>query len=213
MADLSFEVTNVEAVTRGLTPLVQFNLRITSTPEAETLKAVILHTQIQIEATRRTYTPREQERLREIFGTPDRWGQTLRNRLWTHVTTTVPSFSGSVDVPLPVPCSYDLNVLGNKYFYALENGTVLLLFLFSGTVFYTDPDGRVQIQPISWEKECTYRMPVQIWRDLMEHHFPNSAWLYLQRDVFDRLYEYKRRQGIATWDQTIERLLPDEVST
>ena len=155
----------------------------------------------------RPYTPREKDRLSEIFGTPERWGQTLRSRLWTHVNATVPPFTGATEVLLSVPCTYDLNVVGSKYFYALERDDVPLLFLFSGTVFYQMPDERLQIQRISWEKECDYRMPVRVWHDLMDQHFPNSAWLYLQRDVFDRLYDYKRQHGLATWEQTIEHLL------
>lgn len=41
----------------------------------------------------------------------------------------------------------------------------------------------------------------------MDRHYPNSAWLVLQRDLFDRLYAYKRRNGLATWDQAVEQLL------
>jgi hypothetical protein len=44
---------------------------------------------------------------------------------------------------------------------------------------------------------------------MIENHYPNSAWLYLQRDVFERLYEYKRRHGLPTWEQAIEQLLPE----
>ena len=39
-------------------------------------------------------------------------------------------------------------------------------------------------------------------------HYPNSAWIALHRDVFERLCAYKRRQGLATWEQVIEQLLP-----
>lgn len=112
---------------------------------------------------------------------------------------------------LPVPCTFDLNVAATKYFHALEGGEVPLLFLFSGTVFYPAADGRLQVQQIAWSKECVHRMPVQVWRDLMDHHYPNTAWLTLHRDVFDRLHAYKRRQGLATWEQAIERLLPEAI--
>ncbi len=44
---------------------------------------------------------------------------------------------------------------------------------------------------------------------MMEHHYPNTGWLYMNRDVFDRLYAYKRQYGLATWEQTIERLLKE----
>jgi len=41
----------------------------------------------------------------------------------------------------------------------------------------------------------------------MDHYYPNTAWLDLPQEVFDRLYEYKSRNGIPTWEQTIARLL------
>jgi hypothetical protein len=91
----------------------------------------------------------------------------------------------------------------------LKDGAVPLLFLFSGTVFYAAADGRLQVQQISWDKECTYRIPVRVWQELMDRHYPNSAWVPLHRHVFERLYAYKRRQGFPTWEQTIERLLTD----
>jgi hypothetical protein len=50
-------------------------------------------------------------------------------------------------------------------------------------------------------------MAVKCWKDLMEEHYPKCAWLYLRRDVFESLYAYRRRNGIATWEQTVEALL------
>jgi hypothetical protein len=44
----------------------------------------------------------------------------------------------------------------------------------------------------------------------MDHYYPNSAWLCLRKDVFDRLYEYKRQRGLPTWEQALESLLPSE---
>lgn len=208
MPDLRFQVTGVAAAARGVVPLLEFRLQLANAPAAEPIQAVLLHVQIQIQSLLRTYTAREQERLGELFGAPECWGQTLRNQLWTHAHVSVGPFHGSTTVPLTVPCTYDLNVTATKYFYALESGEVSLLFLFSGTVFYASADGRLQVQQIPWERECSYRVPVASWRALMEQHYPNSAWLYLQRDVFERLYDFKRRHGLATWDQTIDRLLP-----
>ena len=37
----------------------------------------------------------------------------------------------------------------------------------------------------------------------------NSAWLCLRRDVFERLYRYKVRRGIPTFEQALERVVPD----
>jgi hypothetical protein len=210
MPDLSFRVTGIEPSARGLTPLLHFNLEVSNEPSTERIQAVLVQAQIQIQAAQRRYSDREKEGLKDLFGTPDRWGQTLRNRLWAHATATVRPFSGSTESILPVQCTYDFNVIATKYFYALEEGDVSLLFLFSGTIFYSASNGGLQVQQISWDKECVYRMPVKVWADLMNYHYPNSAWLSLQRDVFDRLSAYKSRFGLLTWEQAVESLLPHD---
>jgi hypothetical protein len=43
---------------------------------------------------------------------------------------------------------------------------------------------------------------------MMDAYYPNSAWLCLQRDAFERLYQYKVQNGIPTWEQALEKLLP-----
>jgi len=210
MPDLNFQITGVEAAAWGIVPLLHFKLEIGNTPETEDIHSVIVQAQIQIQSPRRRYNAQEKNRLGELFGPPEQWGQTLRNRLWTHAQVSVPSFAGSAKVILPVQCTYDLHISATKYFHALDEGEIPLLFLFSGTIFYAAPDGRLQVQPISWDKECEYRMPFETWRGMMEHHYPNSAWLFLQKDVFERLYAYKRKHGLATWEQTVARLLGED---
>jgi hypothetical protein len=213
MPDLNFHITGVESESDGFAPIINFELDITNTPATETIHSILLHAQIRIEPTQRQYDEAEKEKLSDLFGTPDRWGQTLRSRLWTHVNTTTGAFSGSTSARLPVICTYDMNVASTKYFHGLEGGEIPLLFLFSGTVFYSDGTRLLQAQPISWNKECKYRMPVADWQRMMDVHYPNSAWIYLDRDVFDRLYAYKRRLGIPTWEAVFDRLLPLAEST
>jgi hypothetical protein len=213
MPELDFEITGVEAVARGLTPLLHFKLAIRSQPETEAIQTVMLHVQIQVQSPQRSYNANEKENLVDLFGKPERWGSTLRNRLWGVSNVTVPGFSGRAEANLPMPCTFDLNVAASKYFYALEGGDVPLLFLFSGSIFYENNDGRLQVQQISWNKECTYKMPIQVWKDMMGEHFPNSAWLYLQRGVFDRLYAYKRDHGFTTWEETVACLLAADQKT
>ncbi len=213
MPDLDFQVTGVEAANRGLAPLLHFQLGISCKPETQAIHGVMLHAQIQLQCPQRAYNEGEKEKLVELFGKPERWGQTLRNRLLGISSTTVRGFTGSAETVLPVPCTFDLNVAATKYFHALEDGEVPLLFLFSGSVFYEGNGGRLQVEQISWNKECAYRMPLQVWQNMMEEHFPNSAWLYLQRGLFDRLCAYKRDQGFVDWDETIARLLEAEEKT
>jgi hypothetical protein len=82
--------------------------------------------------------------------------------------------------------------------------------MFSGTVFYADAEDALQVAPISWEQEARFMLPVKVWRDMMDAYYPNSVWLSLRRDVFDRLYQYKTQRGIPTWEQALESVLPVE---
>jgi hypothetical protein len=207
MRELKLQITGVEPAARGLTPLFHFKLHIEASPATDRIQAVLLNAQVQLECPQRSYTSAEKEKLVELFGTPDQWGKTLRNRLWTHANTTVGAFNGSTEALLPVPCTYDLNVAAAKYFHALEDGEVGVLFLFSGSIFYATPEGRLQVEPISWNTECEYRLPLRRWRDLMEQHFPNSAWLALPRELFERLYAFRRQHALTSWEETMERLL------
>jgi Family of unknown function (DUF6084) len=206
MPDLDFRVEDAEVLEFAAVPSLLFKLRIENLEE-EPIRSVALNTQIRIAATRRHYDTVEQERLLEVFGEPHRWGNTLRSLLWTHTNLQVPPFSGSTVIDMPVPCTYDLEVIGSKYFYALEDGEVPLEFLFSGTVYYAGEGGRLQIARISWEKEAEFRLPVRLWKEMMERYFPNSAWIRLRKDAFDRLYDYKVRMGLPTWEAAVEALL------
>ena len=157
--------------------------------------------------TRRKYDASEQAKLRDLFGEPDRWGQTLRNMLWTHASVMVPRFSGSTLTEIPVPCTFDFNVAATKYFHGLTSGDLPLCFQFSGSIFYQREDGTLQVTPISWDKEAKYRLPVKVWKGLMDMYYPNSAWLALRRDTFEKLYRYKVSGGIPTWEEALERAL------
>ena len=85
--------------------------------------------------------------------------------------------------------------------------SVPLCFQFSGTVFYEGPDGALQVAPISWDKEAKFRLPLRVWKGLMDAYYPNSAWLSLHKDTFEKLYLFKVRESIPTWDEAIERAL------
>ena len=207
MPDLDFKVVDAEAMLFAAAPTMLFKLHIHNAIADEQVHSVMLQTQIRIVATRRRYDAEAEGRLLEVFGEPRRWGETLRSLLWTHATTVVPRFTDSIVADLSIPCSYDFDVAAAKYFYALEDGEVPLLFLFSGTVFYMAGEGPLQITQISWEKEAPFRLPVGVWKKMMDHYFPNSAWLRVRKDVFDRLYAYKARQALPSWDDALDRLL------
>jgi hypothetical protein len=209
MPDLSITVASAEAVPFAATPSIAFAMNLKNADPNEVLHTVVLRCQIQIEVARRKYSGADQEKLRDLFGEPERWGQTLRNLLWTHASVVVPQFKGSAVVSMPVPCTFDFNIAATKYFNGLTDGDIPLLMMFSGTVFYADAEGSLRVAPISWDKETRFRLPLKVWRDMMDLYYPNLAWLSLRRDVFERLHEYKVRHGIPSWDQAIERILSE----
>ena len=207
MPALTFTVVSAEAVPFAAAPTIAFRLKVLNPNAEQAIQSIALRCQILIEASKRIYTPTERNGMGDLFGEPERWSQTVRSLLWTHVSTTIPTFTGSTSADLPVPCTFDFNVGAAKYFHAIEQEDVPLCFQFSGTVFYSAANGGLQIDQISWDKEARFRLPAQIWHDMMDHYYPNSAWLRLRRDAFERLYEYKRHHGIATWEEAIERLV------
>lgn len=210
MPELSFQVERAEVVQNSISPLLAFKLRVTTADPEQTIHTVALRCQIQLEVTRRKYTADDQTRLRDLFDEPSRWGQTLKNLLWTHASIVVPSFKGTTLTDVPVPCTFDFNVAATKYFDGLSDGDVPICLQFSGTVFYANTDGGLQVAPISWDKEARFKLPVQVWRDMMEVYYPNSAWLCLHKDAFNRLYQYKVRHGIPTWEEVLESIVPVE---
>ena len=211
MPDLRFGIEGVEVAQFSASPELTLKLRLTNADSEETIHTVALRCQIQIEVTRRRYVTQEEEKLRDLFGEKSRWSQTLRNLLWTHVNLNVPPFRESVVAPLPVPCTFDFNVAATKYFHALNDGNVPLCLMFSGTIFYSRGGGNLQVAPISWDKEARFPLPVKVWHQMMETFYPGNAWLCLGRDAFERLYDYKVRHGIPTWEQVVESVLGEEM--
>lgn len=207
MPELSFRVEGAEAVPYAAAPLLALKLRVENRNPDETIHSIGLRVQIQIEATRRRYSAAEQEQMRDLFGEPSRWSTTLRSMLWTHASTVIPSFAGSTLADLQIPCTFDFNVAATKYFHGLSGGEIPLNLLFSGSVFYAAEDQTLQVAPISWSSEARFRLPVSAWREMMDHYYPNSAWLCLHRGVFERLYQYKVRQGLQTWEEALNGLL------
>jgi hypothetical protein len=199
--ELAFAIEGAERLEHTAVPTLSFALRIVS---AQPVRSILLDTQIQIAARRRPYDDAAKERLFELFGPVEQWGGSLRTLLWTRLTSVVPAFSGGTVAQLHVPCSYDLEVAGSRYFDALADGDVPLEFLFSGTVFYGTP---MQAARISWESEALFALPVRLWRETMAAHFPGSAWLRLGKERFDRLSAYRSRHALAGWEETVDALL------
>jgi hypothetical protein len=205
VSDCRLSIVGARVEPYAAAPTLIFTLRL-DVGDAAPVHAVALRCQVQIEARARRYAPAEGDRLYELFGEPVRWHDTMRPLLWTHVSVLVPRFERTIDVDVPVACSYDLEVAAAKYFHALDNGEIPLLFLFSGTIFFA-ADQRFSVSPVPWDAEAAYRLPVALWRELMDRYFPNCTWLRLSRDTLDALHRFKGRQGLPTFDAAVEALL------
>lgn len=209
MTTLAFEVLDVRPQEHAAAPHLLFRLRITETSGA-VVHALALRCQLRIEPQRRPYAPEEQAGLTDLFGTSERYGTTLKPFLWTHATAMVQGFTAETEVDLPVACTYDFEVSATKYLHALQGGDVPLVLLFSGTVFTRGETG-FAVEQLSWSLEAPCRLPVSRWRELMDHHFPGSGWIRLDRDALDALARYRSERGLTSWEETVASLLPVRV--
>jgi Family of unknown function (DUF6084) len=205
MTALSFQVTDIVAEPYAVAPQLTARLRIEETSGAQ-VHAIALRCQVRIEPQRRPYTAGEEAGLLALFGGRARWRDTLRPFLWMHCNAMVQGFSGTAEVDLPLPCSYDFEVTGSKYLHALESGTIPIALLFSGTVF-TKGERGFAVEQVPWDCEANYALPVAVWQRMIELNYPNTGWLRADRDTLGALARYQAEHGLTTWDATIESLL------
>jgi hypothetical protein len=207
VTSLAFEVLDAQPEPHAAVPTIAFRLRVEEA-DGFSVHALALRCQIRIEPQRRRYDAEEQDRLYELFGETPQWGDSLRPFLWTHTSTTLGRFDGATEFELPVACTYDFDVAAAKYLHGLNGGDVPLILLFSGTV-YTRGESGFSAEPLSWSLEASYKLPVAVWRDMMDLYFPNSAWIRLRRDTLDGLQRFRALRGLPTWDQAFEQLLKE----
>lgn len=206
MPDLTFQVGAVTAMPFSAVPTIAAHLHIHN-ETGEQVHSISLNCQVQIQPLGRNYTAEEEMRLLDLFGERERWARSMKPLLWTISVLKVPAFTGAIDIDLPLPCSFDFDVAAAKYFYGLREGSIRTSVLFSGTVFHADETGRLQVAQIPWDREANFRVPLETWKAAVDAHYPNSAWLRLSRETFDRLYRYKLTHAAPTWNGVIEQLL------
>ena len=207
MSELSFDCVDVQPDRFAAGPTLLFRLRIAETTGAA-IHSMALRCQIRIEPQRRRYEEGEIERLGDLFGDGSRWSETLKPMQLATLSVMVPSFMGSVEVEMPVACTYDQEIASAKYFDGLLDGEVPLLLLFSGTVFAKGVSG-FSVDQVPWHKEAQYRLPVAVWKEAMDLHFPGQAWIRMSKETLDSLQRFRSRRVLLTWDDTLEALLKE----
>ncbi|WP_314223906.1 DUF6084 family protein [Streptomyces zaehneri] len=209
MTEFSFACTGVRADRYAAGPTLVFRLRVTAADGAR-VHALALRCQIRIEPARRGYGSAEADGLADLFGERSRWGSTLQPVQFAQISLMVPGFTGETETDLVVPCTYDMDIAATRYLDALTSGEVPLLMLFSGTAFVGE--GGFRVEPVPWDREAAFRMPVATWREMVEQHFPGCGWIRLPRDTMDALLAYRSRHALPSWDATLKALLDDSGS-
>jgi hypothetical protein len=203
-----FRVLGARGRRHAAVPALDFDVHV-SEPGGRQVYAIALTAQVMIEPARRAYDDETRAKLVELFGPPERWATTTRSLVWHQADALVPAFTGSTTFRVAVPVSFDMEVASTKYLHGLPGGEVPLAFNFNGTVHYRGVDGRVQVSLVPWSCSAEFRLPVSIWRELVEHYYPRSGWIALREDTLLALQREKARRALPTLDACVAELLDE----
>ncbi len=206
--DPEFRVLGVRAVRYAAAPMLALDLEV-SEQTGRQIYMIALKIQLMIEPARRVYDDDTRDRLIELFGAPERWAVTTRSLVWSQLDVVVPAFTGSTTVVVPIACNYDLEVTAAKYLHSLPDGEAPLALHFNGVVYYPGEDGGLQLVLVPWTRSIDFRMPVSVWRETIEHYYPNTGWVGLRADTLASLQRLKVERGLATFDACVAELLAE----
>jgi hypothetical protein len=204
-----FEVLGARAIRYAATPMMMLDLKV-SAPNDRPVYMIALSVQLMIEPARRSYDDATRERLAGLFGPPERWAVTTRSLVWARLDVVVPAFTGSTTVAVPIACNYDMEVAAAKYLHSLPDGEAPLALHFNGLVYYPNAEGGLQIVLIPWSRSVDFRMPVQIWRETIEHYYPNTGWVALRSETLEALEAERVTRGLPTYDDCVRTLLSED---
>jgi hypothetical protein len=207
VAELVFDCIGVKSDPYAAGPTLVFRLRVGETT-GERVHAIALRGQIRIEPQKRRYSPEESARLNDLFGDTSRWADTLKPLQFANVSVMVPSFAGSIEIDVPVACTYDLDIAATSYFHAVREGAIPLILLFSGTLFTKGQTG-FSVAQVPWNKEAACLLPIAEWQAMMNHFFPDGGWLRLSRETLDALGAFKNARALPTWESAVGALLAE----
>lgn len=204
-----FEVLGARALRHAAAPMLMLDLQV-SEPSGRQVYMIALTIQLMIEPARRGYDDITRERLAGLFGAPERWAVTTHSLVWAQLDVVVPAFTGSTTVAVPIACNYDLEIAAAKYLHALPDGEVPMALHFNGMVYYPNDQGGLQMVLVPWSCSIDYRMPVAVWRETIEHYYPNTGWVAIRSQTLHALERERLSRGLPTYDACIEQLLGGE---
>lgn len=204
--DPEFAILAARPLRHAALPMMSLDLAV-SEPSRRPVWLIALSVAIMIEPARRRYDDATGERLLELFGSPERWAVTTHSLVWSTCEVLVPAFTQSTVVTLSVPCSFDMELAAVKYLYALPDGEAPLALHFNGTIYYPGPDGQIQMTLVPWTKSIDYRLEMAVWRQTVDHYYPNTAWVAVHTETLEALQRAKLDRGLPTLDACVRTLL------
>ena len=87
----------------------------------------------------------------------------------------VQGFTGSTEVALPLECTYDFEVTAVEVPARLARRHASRCNSCSAERFSPRAERGFSVQQVPWDREDHYDMPVAVWRDLIQQHYPNSG--------------------------------------
>jgi hypothetical protein len=203
-----FAVIGARSVKYAAAPMFTIDLQV-SESSGRPVYMIALSIQLMIEPARRRYDDETRERLLELFGPPERWAVTTRSVVWSQVDVLVPAFTGSTTVSVPIACNYDLELAATKYLHALPDGEAPAAMHFNGTIYYPGDDGGLQMVLVPWTKSIDFRLPISVWRETVDHYYPNTGWVALRTETLEGLQRAKLDRGLATLDAAVAALIEE----
>ena len=200
---VGFEVTGARHVPHAAAPTIAFALTAADDSGRE-VYTVALTAQIQIAPIQRRHDDVTRARLRDVFGDPERWGDTARGVTWATQQLLVPSFRGSRDFELVLPCNADLELATTRYFEAVPDGIVPLVFHFSGSIFYCGDEDRMQLAQVDWSTTAPFELPVAVWQAATSGR---GGLVRVGDETFAALQREQADRGLPTVDAVVSELL------
>jgi|HubBroStandDraft_2_1064218.scaffolds.fasta_scaffold29037_3 hypothetical protein len=201
-----FEILGARSLRHAAAPMLLLDLQV-SELSGRQIYMIGLTVQLMIEPARRGYDDLARQRLAGLFGAPERWAVTTHSLVWAQLDVVVPEFTGSTTVALPIACSYDLELAAAKYLDALADGEVPMALHFNGIIYYPNERGGLQMVLVPWACTTEYRMPVAVWRETIEHYYPNTGWIAIRSETMSALERARVACGAPTYDACVKQLL------
>ena len=76
-------------------------------------------------------------------------------------------------------------------------------------VYYPNEQGGLQMVLVPWSRSIDFRMPVSVWRETIEHYYPNTGWVALQSGTLRALEHERVAHGLPTQDACVRHLLDE----